>query len=186
MYGLLPEFTKDPLKEAFAKYMEGLERAALGFDKERSRSARDSVVQTVRFLANVGAPGHLITPLMEAAELAMPKLHQNSLSLARGERVFQAVAVKFQIQCGLTEDRACRKVLGSNQAEAINKLKNFITALTRKSNPYPRERDLYFRLLAEYRGLRGKVHDFDGNMGEAEIFAAMSLRTCKAFMARKK
>ena len=160
-------------KDALAKYLKGLERTAADFDKAGPNIAQDTmrlrvssaaIVLTVRFLEGIGADAYLVAPLMEAVEVLQGMIVPDSMPRERQERVYQAFAVKLQIECGLNEDRACRKVLGNNAPEAAaRKLKNFIAALTRKSNPYPRESKLYSRLLAENKSLRAgeAMRDFD-------------------------
>ena len=111
---------------------------------------------------------------MEAAEIVQQELETDALPKDRAEMVFQAIAVKFQESCGLSEDQACRRVLAKNELKAINKLKNFIGQLTRKSTPYPRENKLYFSTLAsDYLGLTD------------EAAAKKSLAVCKALRGEK-
>ena len=176
-------------KDALAKYLKGLERTAAVLnevwpgtaqDTMRLRVSCDAITLTVRFLEGVGADAYLSAPL----DVALMALHEmiipDSVPSDRLERVFQAFAVKLQIECGLNEDRACRKVLGNNEPEAAKKLKNFIAALTRKSNPYPRESKLYFRLLAENKSLRTDktMRDFDDRK-RTQILAMRALAACR-------
>lgn len=162
------------VRKNLTTYVTRLNLVAGRFEKDRTKSAWASIAMTVRLLHDLGLRGHLFAPLMEAAEIVQKELNSKALPKNRAEKVFEAIAVKFQIDCGLDEDRACRKVLAKNEPKVINNLKNFIGALTRASNPNPRENRLYFETIAsDYRGLT------------AEAAADKSLRVCRAMKGKK-
>src|SRR5690349_15365040 len=75
----------DTLKDALAKYLRGLERAAESFDENRLSVARDAIMLTVRFLMDVNVDAHLLAPLTEATETIHAMLIPTTMPKSRRE-----------------------------------------------------------------------------------------------------
>ena len=125
-------------QSALDKYVKDLVCSAEEYEKAKAAgnsirmaaSALGSIRATLTFLREVQAPGHVAAPFYEASDLIKNAVVParimrgfDALPHHQYEKVIQAVAVWFLIQCGMDEDGACRRALGKNEPEAIKALK---------------------------------------------------------------
>lgn len=151
-------------------YLGHLSKAAQHFEKSKPKCALNSVEVAIRFLQEIGAPTRVQAGLIEAAHTISE--HERPVVWSeRIEKVHRAIALKLQIESGVSEATALKKIVG-NDAAAREKLKNFTKSMLRKNSRYPEEKEIYERRRAELkdytpeealglvmevcRGLRGK------------------------------
>jgi hypothetical protein len=121
-----------------------LEHSAKDLEKNSADAAHTAIAATILFLQAVNAPRHLLAPFEEAAWIIQEKMGVGVPS-SIVKRVYQSVAVHFQIECKIPELEALKSVVGRSPS-AIRALKNFRGNMMSKNSPKG-ARAFYYEVL---------------------------------------